>query len=501
MRISDMLSMGKDFLILGAGAAVAFLVLVILGYGLFYKKILKGKRVITKGKFIWAAIFACYLIVVLGATMFSRGSWFENKNIAPLFYSYREALVKFTPRLWRNIILNILLFVPFGFLLPVGIKKMEAFWKTWLAGFLFTVCIEVLQLVLKRGIFEPDDILNNTLGAMIGFGLFAIFKGLSERKADAQNDILQIESEWERESLYSWVWIKNGGKGKKRFSLGKVIVLQLPLLAALAFFGTAFLLYSQQELGNLSSVCIVPVEQKKLEVLSEETYDAESKELTVYKVKKLTETETREFAEAFFTAQGDSLDESRTDLYDETAMYYGLEQSSLGIEYLGGTYRYTDFATTFAEPAIDVNDGATDEELRKVLGSYGIVLPERGIFMNKGDGQYFLQADKWAEDQVMYEGTLSCEYYVNGKMGSIDNQILQCELYGDFEAISEQEAYEKIRSGKFQYYVGGADKLTVELGKVKLSYETDSKGFYQPVYRFQALVNGGECELTVPALR
>lgn len=49
--------------------------------------------------------------------------------------------------------------------------------------------------------------------------------------------------------------------------------------------------------------------------------------------------------------------------------------------------------------------------------------------------------------------------------------------------------------------MGKADKLNVELKDAYIGYETDSKGFYQPVYRFQANINGAEGELTVPALK
>lgn len=44
--------------------------------------------------------------------------------------------------------------------------------KTYIAGFLFTLLIEVLQLYFEVGIFEAADLLNNTIGTMIGYGLY-----------------------------------------------------------------------------------------------------------------------------------------------------------------------------------------------------------------------------------------------------------------------------------------------------------------------------------------
>ena len=67
---------------------------------------------------------------------------------------------------WGLIVVNIVLFVPFGFLLPLGNKKFQTFWKTYLAGFLFSLTIELIQLFFHLGIFETADLLNNTIGAV-----------------------------------------------------------------------------------------------------------------------------------------------------------------------------------------------------------------------------------------------------------------------------------------------------------------------------------------------
>ena len=45
-----------------------------------------------------------------------------------------------------------------------------------MCGFGFALFIEVVQLITGRGVFETDDIINNTIGAMIGYGLFSVVK-------------------------------------------------------------------------------------------------------------------------------------------------------------------------------------------------------------------------------------------------------------------------------------------------------------------------------------
>ena len=70
---------------------------------------------------------------------------------------------------WWDIVLNILLFIPLGFL--TGRKG----WKAILYGFLLSAFIELIQYIAVLGYCEADDVLNNTIGAAIGSLLFKKF--------------------------------------------------------------------------------------------------------------------------------------------------------------------------------------------------------------------------------------------------------------------------------------------------------------------------------------
>ena len=67
---------------------------------------------------------------------------------------------------------NILVFIPFGALLP------EKRWK-WLllTAVLLSAVIEAVQYALNLGWCEIDDVICNVLGAAIGFGLWKLIKG------------------------------------------------------------------------------------------------------------------------------------------------------------------------------------------------------------------------------------------------------------------------------------------------------------------------------------
>ena len=70
-----------------------------------------------------------------------------------------------------NVLGNILLFVPFGFL-GISFEKLKS------AKFLFPIFIlgisfvEFLQFFTKRGFAEIDDVILNTIGVAIGFGIY-----------------------------------------------------------------------------------------------------------------------------------------------------------------------------------------------------------------------------------------------------------------------------------------------------------------------------------------
>lgn len=99
--------------------------------------------------------FIVYVFIILYITLFSReiGNAYIFK---PLFWEYKK-------QMWRDIFLNMLLFVPFGLL--VRTKKMQ---QGVLCGFLLSVLIELTQYFLRLGYCEPDDVLNNTIGTTIG---------------------------------------------------------------------------------------------------------------------------------------------------------------------------------------------------------------------------------------------------------------------------------------------------------------------------------------------
>lgn len=81
----------------------------------------------------------------------------------------------------KNTALNILLFLPLGFLLPVLWKEFQSFRRTIWFGFAVSLGIELSQIFTWR-LTDVDDLITNTLGTVLGFYLAKMY--LKKAKKD-----------------------------------------------------------------------------------------------------------------------------------------------------------------------------------------------------------------------------------------------------------------------------------------------------------------------------
>lgn len=97
-----------------------------------------------------------------------------------LFWSYR-AILDGEVDLILQILWNLVLFLPVGLLLMFMLTCK----RKWLIAIVFSILlltsIEVIQLLFHLGLFELDDIVHNTLGAIIGVCMFNIWCSVRKR--------------------------------------------------------------------------------------------------------------------------------------------------------------------------------------------------------------------------------------------------------------------------------------------------------------------------------
>lgn len=94
-------------------------------------------------------------------------------NLKPIVYLFdyptmREALL--------NLIGNVTMFIPLGIVWPAVFKKLDTHIKVIAAGIGVSLCIEVLQLPFFDRASDIDDLILNSTGILIGYGIYLIAK-------------------------------------------------------------------------------------------------------------------------------------------------------------------------------------------------------------------------------------------------------------------------------------------------------------------------------------
>lgn len=162
--ISEGIRILKRSLLLG----VAFYIIILL-----FLWLSKKRRSFDLKQGVCEFFFTAYLISVLKITGII-GMTFYLKDV--LHGLFQLNLIPFVGSSLKMILLNFLLFVPYGFLLPIVFNERKWSWKQALfIGFLSTITIEILQIFGGRFV-EIDDIITNTFGTLTGFIIFSSMK-------------------------------------------------------------------------------------------------------------------------------------------------------------------------------------------------------------------------------------------------------------------------------------------------------------------------------------
>ena len=111
------------------------------------------------------------------------GEYEESLNLRPL-----ETIKLLLPLAWGeygpalqrfaivNLAGNVALFVPAGLIAPMLFRPMRRWWLFLIAAVLIVAAIESLQLALRLGSCDIDDLILNVPGMLIGFGIYKIIE-------------------------------------------------------------------------------------------------------------------------------------------------------------------------------------------------------------------------------------------------------------------------------------------------------------------------------------
>lgn len=146
---------------------------------------IKQKKIIWKREAVLLLMFI-NLAVIIRFTFFPRE--LVNGHIRPLVFDLQAAFpfrLNFVPFanllqydsvrdiIW-NVVGNTAMFIPSGIVLPVVYKRLDNFGKVIAAGAFISLCIEIIQLPFASRVTDIDDLILNTLGVTIGYGVYKL---------------------------------------------------------------------------------------------------------------------------------------------------------------------------------------------------------------------------------------------------------------------------------------------------------------------------------------
>ena len=113
-------------------------------------------------------LFVVYVLFILWYTVFSRSPGIPRADLR-FMWAYREMFTGHPN--WKKDVIqnlqNILFFIPFGVLMPVNKRSVVV-----VTALCFSLAVEITQYIGGFGLCELDDVICNTLGAMIGMWLW-----------------------------------------------------------------------------------------------------------------------------------------------------------------------------------------------------------------------------------------------------------------------------------------------------------------------------------------
>ncbi len=148
---------------------------IMISFRLCY--LIKNHEKIIVYKELMMLIFGLYILCLFQVVTFQDDVTWASNNFIPfkeiLRYDIRSRLFM------KNVIGNMILFLPFGFFTSYYLKA-EKMNLPILLTVIASISIEVVQMMIGR-VFDVDDILLNVLGGTLGIALYMIFRMISEK--------------------------------------------------------------------------------------------------------------------------------------------------------------------------------------------------------------------------------------------------------------------------------------------------------------------------------
>lgn len=467
--LGNYLALGLKY---SAAALCAALLAVVLSY--FFCRDRGGFRdYLRERKTVWRGLLVLYFAFLFCVAFRDRGQFDSAWYSFSLFASYREAVMSGDPIQWLNLVLNILLFVPLGLLFAGRSCPWRVWRKAIPAGLAVSVLIELLQWLTKTGVADIDDVLNNGAGFLAGY--------------------------------FFWLFIlskKDGLPARRR--LPYIVPMLAPALLLAAFL----IPYFARPFGYLyfDKAYPVSITGARLDI-ADSALSGIPKDgtLPVYRLEVLDESGARALAEQVFSAQGTNIADDRTLKYDTCVFFYAEKyNATLNYSYRDGSFQ---FIRTVDDGISSPFDGVAEKNVCALLRQKGFFVPEATVPERQQDGSYKLEAAMAQENGDTYDGSIVCQCNADARCALVDYHIHALRFDRDCTVVSVSEVRERLESGDFSCAGGVRDYgqtyavTHLQCRSAAIRYETDTKGFYRPVYEIDAKINGEDQTIFISAVQ
>ncbi|MBG9692443.1 hypothetical protein ABD91_16575 [Lysinibacillus sphaericus] len=463
MGIAEIMSNIK-ILMLPVILIIGFEFLLIALYYFYYqrRRTDRHKQIPVK-KLLLGAMFIGYIVFVLELTVIGRGtSHYMQMNLQP-FSGYIDAWKKYSLRDLQNCLFNILMFVPLGMFLPLLMAKCKEFKWLLLVVVGATASIETYQTLSGAGIFELDDLINNSLGGIIGYQLYKLAVSISNHK-----------------------------KVKVKSLIGN---LAIPLLMGLIFIVMS-IVYAQQEFGHLAINAYTKSKMSDVHVSTSLELSAASIVAPVFK-KNVKNDDVKDLLQQKLglleVSTSNNQDNDETLLEDKNEVPYTLITNDSEGQWWLTENNYTPEQTS----------AVGQEDKAKSLMDELSLLPQDAEFAVQENGEFeWTLPDRTDVHKDYWTGDVSLGLKPDGHVYSLTYSLHENQFIREVNILSPTEVYERIKEGdfpqiKYNALVQEEDLIIkkgdhIEIDSIELSYMYDTKGFYQPIYNVAGKFNGND---------
>lgn len=149
---------------------------VIIAITLRLAFLIHKKEKLILHKELFKLFFIVYILCLFHAVTFQDVS-FGGINYTPFKEIFRYDIG--TNLFYRNILGNVLLFLPYGFFIGMYVKVQKPSLVVALSA-VASLAIELTQLIIGR-VFDVDDIILNIIGAVVGFLLYRLLDKIHDK--------------------------------------------------------------------------------------------------------------------------------------------------------------------------------------------------------------------------------------------------------------------------------------------------------------------------------